>query len=57
MPEARLRWTGIDVEVWIILLRTEASYGTDILTLTVACTYLEQLFQHQKVIRYLVSME
>jgi hypothetical protein len=31
----------------------EASYGTDILTLTVACTYLEQLFQHQKVIRYL----
>ncbi len=35
------------------LKAVEASYGTDILTLTVACTYLEQLFQHQKVIRYL----
>jgi hypothetical protein len=35
------------------LKTTEASYGTDILTLTVACTYIELLLEHQKVIRYL----
>lgn len=31
----------------------EASYGTDVLTLTVACTYIDRLLDSPKVVRYL----
>jgi hypothetical protein len=31
----------------------EETYGADVLTLTVACAYLERLFKHEKIVRYL----
>jgi RepB plasmid partitioning protein/ParB-like nuclease domain len=31
----------------------EETYGADVLTLTVACAYLERLFEHKKILRYL----
>ena len=38
---------------WQHLKAIEASYGTDILTLTVSRAYVEQLLACQKVVRYL----
>lgn len=35
------------------LKNIEASYGTDVLTLTVVCTFIERLLDNQKVARYL----
>jgi hypothetical protein len=35
------------------LKAVEESYGTDVLTLTVSCTYVEELLGHAKVVRYL----
>jgi len=31
----------------------EETYGSDVLTLTVACAYLDRLFEHEKILRYL----
>jgi hypothetical protein len=31
----------------------EETYGADVLTLTVACAYLDRLFEHEKILRYL----
>lgn len=43
-----------DTELLVRNLKSaEESYGADILTLTVACTYLEHLLENQKVARYL----
>jgi len=43
-----------DIEVLIRnLKRVEDSYGADILTLSVACRYIERLLGHPKIIRYL----
>jgi hypothetical protein len=43
-----------DTEILVRNLKAvEESYGIDMLTLTVACAYLERLLKHSKVIRYL----
>jgi hypothetical protein len=42
-----------DQNPWRDLKAIEASYRTDILTLTVSCAYVEQLLACQKVVRYL----
>ncbi len=43
-----------DKETMVRNLKTiEASYGTDILTLTVSCAYVDPLLTCQKVVRYL----
>ena len=35
------------------LKSVEESYGTDILTLTVCCSYLQKLLENEKIVRYL----
>jgi hypothetical protein len=43
-----------DTETMVRNLKAiEASYGTDILTLTVSCAYVEQLLACSKVVRYM----
>jgi len=43
-----------DTETLVRNLKSvEAAYGTDVLTLTVSCAFIEKLFEHQKVIRYM----
>jgi prepilin-type processing-associated H-X9-DG protein len=43
-----------DTETLVRNLKTvEASYGTDVLTLTVGCTYIQRLFESQRVVRYM----
>jgi hypothetical protein len=45
---------GQDTDVLIQNLRAiEETYGTDVLTLTVACAYLERLFSEPRITRYL----
>lgn len=43
-----------DTEALVRSLKTvEASYGTDVLILTVSCSYVDRMLENQKIVRYL----